>query len=126
MKGKFMEENQIDIFTSVPYYKSKLYDREYDLPEEMASAIAKSNKVIYNKSCITKVKNTEKQHNLSLTERKNNLRNAFKADENVKGKNILVIDDIVSTGYSMEEVARTLKKSGAKTVIGIAFAYNKG
>ena len=123
---EFMEENHIDELVSMPYHRSKLFDREYDLPEEMASVIAKSSKLRYNKSCITKVKNTAKQHDLSLTERKNNLRNAFRTDSDVKGKNILVLDDIISTGYSLEEVARTLKKSGAKTVIGIAFAYNKG
>ena len=92
----------------------------------MAHQIAKTYNVEYNKDLVTKIKKTKNQHDLSLNERKNNLRGAFAVNGDVNGNNILIIDDIISTGYSMEEVAKTLKKSGAAMVIGITFAYNKG
>ncbi len=122
----YFENNNIDEFISMPYHRSKLYEWEYDLPQEMAHQIAKNCNLGYNKDLVIKVKKTKNQHDLSLAERKSNLNGAFSVNGNVKGKNILVLDDIVSTGYSLEEVARTLKKSGAAKVIGITFAYNKG
>ena len=124
--AEFFEKHGIDEIISMPFHKSKLYQREYDLPREMAHQIAKTYNVEYNKDLVTKIKKTKNQHDLSLNERKNNLRGAFAVNGDVNGKNILIIDDIISTGYSMEEVAKTLKKSGAARVIGITFAYNKG
>lgn len=124
--AEFFEKHGIDEIISMPFHKSKLYQREYDLPREMAHQIAKTYNVEYNKDLVIKVKKTKNQHDLSLSERKINLRGAFAVNGDVKGKNILIVDDIVSTGYSMEEVAKTLKKSGAARVIGITFAYNKG
>ena len=122
----YFAKNKIDVIISMPYHKSKMYDREYDLPQEMARQIAKTCNLRYNKDLVTKVKKTKNQHDLSLAERKSNLRGVFSVNGDVKGKNIVILDDIVSTGYSLEEVARTLKKSGASRVIGITFAYNKG
>lgn len=124
--AEFFEKHGIDEFISMPFHKSKLYEWEYDLPREMAHRIAKTYNLEYNKDLVIKVKKTKNQHDLSLSERKNNLRGAFAVNGDVNGKNILIIDDIISTGYSMEEVAKTLKKSGAARVIGITFAYNKG
>ncbi len=122
----FFKENDIDVIVSVPFHKSKLYDSEYDLPQEMARKIAKSTGLGYNKDLVIKVKKTKNQHDLSLSERKINLKGAFSVKGDVKGKNIAVVDDIISTGYSLEEVAGTLKKSGAAGVVGITFAYNNG
>lgn len=123
---KFFEENGTDEIISVPYHRSKLYNTEYDLPQQMAQTIAKNCGVRYNKDLVIKTRKTDNQHNLSLKERRSNLKDAFRLNGDVKGKNIVIIDDIVTTGYSMEEVARTLKKGGAYRVTGIAFAYNKG
>jgi len=122
--AKFCAENKIDAVISMPAHKSKFYRQEYDLPQEMARIIAKSAGLQYNKNVITKVKKTKNQHDLSFTQRKSNLKGAFKLNAEVKGKNILIIDDIISTGYSLEEVAKCLKKGGAATVIAVAFAYN--
>lgn len=121
---EFVAANDIDEFISMPYHKSKLYDFEYDLPQEMACQIAKTYGLGYNKNLIIKIKKTKNQHNLSLIQRKENLKGAFALNDEVKGKNILVIDDIVSTGFSLEEVASTLKKGGAAKVIAVTFAYN--
>lgn len=122
---KVCKENHIDEIISMPAHKSKFYTKEYDLPQQMARHIAKSNGLSYNKNVILKVKKTENQHSLSLAQRKSNLKNAFELNGEVKGKNILIIDDIISTGYSLEEVAGCLKKGGAAMVMAVTFAYNK-
>ncbi len=121
----FCKNNNIDFVVSMPAHKSKFYSREYDLPQQMTRLISKTAGVEYNKKVIVKNKITKNQHNLSLSDRKNNLKNAFVVTEQVKGKNILLVDDIISTGYSLEEVAKCFKRSGANTVIAVTFAYNK-
>lgn len=121
----FFKENEIHEIISMPFHKSKLYNKDYDLPQEMAIEIAKKYNLEYNKILVEKIKRTKNQHDLSQQERKDNLKNAFRVNQEVKGKNVVIIDDIVTTGCSMEEVATTLKRKGANKVIGIAFAYNR-
>lgn len=122
---QFCADNSIDMIISMPAHKSKFYSQEYDLPQEMARRIAKHSNLQYNKNVILKIKKTKNQHDLSLNERKSNLREAFKLNKYIKGKRILLIDDIVSTGYSLEEAAKCLKKGGAAAVTAVTFAYNR-
>lgn len=122
---QFCADNRIDMIISMPAHKSKFYSQEYDLPQEMARRIAKCSNLQYNKNVVTKIKKTKNQHDLSLNERKSNLNGAFKLNENIKDKSILLIDDIVSTGHSLEAVAKCLKKGGAAAVTAVTFAYNK-
>ena len=122
---KFLTDNDIDIIISMPCHKSKFYNKEFDLPQLMADAIAKKYYLKYNKDLVKKVKRTKNQHNLKLNQRKSNLKNAFSVTDDVNGKNILIIDDIVTSGNSLEEVAKTLKKSKADKVFAVTFAYNR-
>ncbi len=122
---KIFKRNEIHEIISMPFHKSKLYNKDYDLPQEMAVEIAKKYNLEYNKILVEKIKRTKNQHDLSQQERKDNLKNAFRVNQEVKGKNVVIIDDIVTTGCSMEEVAAALKRKGANKVIGIAFAHNR-
>lgn len=121
----FLKDNRIDVMISMPFHKSKFYKREFDLPQLMAGLIAKNYCLEYNKDLAEKVKRTKSQHSLNLKQRKNNLRDAFKVSGDVSGKNVLIIDDIVTSGNSLEEVAKTLKKNGAQKVFAVTFAYNR-
>ena len=56
------------------------------------------------------------QHELSLTDRFTNVRNAFYTTHRIDGKNVLLIDDIKTTGASLDECARQLKFAGARKV----------
>ena len=122
---KFLMDNDIDVIISMPCHKSKFYNKEFDLPQLMADTIAKRYYLEYNKDLVKKIKRTKNQHNLKLNQRKSNLKNAFSVMGDVTGKNILVIDDIVTSGNSLEEVAKTLKKSKAGKVFAVTFAYNR-
>jgi predicted amidophosphoribosyltransferase len=68
---------------------------------------------------LVKIKETEHQSKLSKTERKFNIKNSFKVADiyNVDNKEILLIDDIFTTGSTVNECSKVLKKSGASKVV---------
>lgn len=79
---------------------------------------------IRNAPLLRKIKDTKEQKRLNAAERRENLKNAFavnpKAD--VKGKNVLIIDDVCTTGSTLSEASRILKEAGADKVIAAVFA----
>ena len=107
----------------VPSHKSKLYTQEFDLPVEMARRIADYSGVEYS-HCINKIRKTAKQHQLSKEERKVNLVNAFEVTENLRGKRILVIDDVITTGITVSTIATDLKIAGREKVYAWAYTLN--
>ena len=118
-----LEQNNIDMVVAVPCHKSKLYTQEFDLPQEMAKRISKACNTEYSQ-CIIKIRKTEKQHNLPKDKRKVNLVNAFEVIQNLNGRRILVIDDVITTGITASFVATDLKIAGREKVYVWAYTLN--
>ena len=74
---------------------------------------------------LAKVKETERQEKLNKSERKTNLIGAYKVQADVKGKRVLVIDDVKTTGATLNECAKALKKAGAVSVVGLMLSARK-
>lgn len=74
---------------------------------------------------LVKVKQTERQEKLNKVERKTNLVGAYKAQADVKGKRVLVIDDVKTTGATLNECAKVLKRKGAASVVGLMVSARK-
>lgn len=74
---------------------------------------------------LEKVKETERQERLSRTDRKENLIGAYKLKADVKGKRVLVVDDVKTTGATLNECAKVLKRGGATSVIGLTVSARK-
>ena len=112
------------IILPVPLHKRKFNQRGYNQSELLAVQIAKflSGKVV--KECLLKTKSTKDQAQLKEGERIGNLKNVFvcQKPESVSGKNILLVDDVYTTGATMAECARILKEAGAKEIIGLTIA----
>ena len=120
---QILAQNNIDMVLPVPSHKSKLYTQEYDLPVEMAKRISKHFDVQYS-DCVKKVRKTEKQHNLPRDRRKANLVNAFKVTGDMTGRHILVIDDVITTGFTASAVATELKLAGREKVYVWSYTLN--
>ncbi len=71
---------------------------------------------------LKKIIHTKPQTELSQKERWKNIKNAFVADESVEGKTVLLIDDVMTTGATLNEASKALKKKGAKEVYVLALA----
>ena len=117
-----------DAITFVPMHKKDLNERGYNQSELLAKALSKE----LSLPCLDtleKVKHTPKQHNLTLSQRRKNLIGAFKVrdKEAVKGKNLLIVDDIVTSGSTLEFCCKALNKAkpGIICCATIAAASNR-
>lgn len=117
--------NGVDfILIPVPLNKKRLKWRGFNQAEEIGWEIAKFLKIPLLASCLTKTKETPPQVELADEAREENIKGVFSCqnEELIRGKNVLLIDDVYTTGSTMKEAARVLKKAGAKEIIGIVVA----
>lgn len=106
-----------DAVCFVPMTKAAEGKRGYNQSYLLAKELAKKLKLPLLKTAIEKVKATSSQKTLSKSERAINLMTSFKARrEEVEGKNIIVVDDVLTTGATADAVCGELKKRGAAKV----------
>lgn len=125
--SKFCNEHfshiAIDIVTFVPLHWHKLFSREFDQAYLIAKSIA-SILQIPIEPLLFKKRSTGSQHFLSKREREQNLNNTFNIIPriNIDKKTILLVDDVLTTGSTINECAKILKKNGAKEIYGFTLA----
>lgn len=108
-----------DIITSVPIHKKRFYNRGYNQSELFSKEICKNLKRInFRTDILFKIKNNTAQSTLNKIERTLNVKNVYeiKNANLIKDKKILLIDDIYTTGNTVNECSRILKENGAKEI----------
>lgn len=117
------EFSDIDFVVPVPLSAKRQKWRGYNQSELLLYSFPKNN-VEVRTDIIKRVINTECQTDKTREERLKNLENAFAVENklDVKGKNIVVVDDVFTTGTTINECAKVLKKAGANKVIGFTLA----
>jgi competence protein ComFC len=122
MQKTFSGENFI--LVPVPLAKKKLRMRGFNQSEEIANELSKNIKLPFLANCLQKEKETPSQMELTKEEREKNLKGVFSVlgKEKISGKIILLVDDVYTTGATMEECAKVLKHAGAREVWGVAVA----
>ncbi len=112
------------VICPIPQTKTKLRKRGYNHSEVIAKVWSKNLHMTIDKVLI-KPRNTKEQKQLSKSERKSNLQNAFQINQpEYIPKQILLIDDITTTGATFREAAKVLLRAGAKTVWCLALAQD--
>ena len=112
-----------DIITSVPIHKKRKLVRGYNQSELIAKDIAKKYKNLSYIDTLCKIKNTVPQSSLNRKQRSQNIKKAYKAkDVNLKNKKVVLFDDIYTTGETVNECSRLLRKAGAETITVITIA----
>ncbi|MEA3293189.1 MAG: ComF family protein [Patescibacteria group bacterium] len=108
----------------IPLNKRKIRKRGFNQSMLLAREMSKFLKIDILDNVLIKTRQTQDQVGLDNAERNKNVKNAFDCQnkEAVKGKNIILIDDVFTTGATMEESANTLKKAGAKEVWAMVIA----
>lgn len=105
-----------DLLVPVPLYRSRQRARGFNQAEYLARRVSAGTGIPVDAALVIKERRTRSQKRLSRKQRQKNLAGAFAAAGRVDGKRILVIDDVYTTGSTVDAMARCLKNSGASQV----------
>lgn len=105
-----------DCLIPVPLHKSRYRQRGFNQAIEMAKVISKVHHIPVQLQTCIRQRNTAQQVGLSNKQRKKNIKNAFVVLKPVADQHIALIDDVMTTGSTANELAKVLKKAGAKQV----------
>ncbi len=115
--GDKWKEWDCDVIMPIPVHKKKRVKRGFNQTEIMAERIAEYLRVPCVANLLERTVNTTPQKEFSPEERRKNLKNAFKISENiVKYKKVLLVDDIYTTGSTIDSCAEVLKEHGVRKV----------
>ena len=121
-RKNFENLKKYDIIIVVPVSKKRQKERGYNQSELIAKEISKMLSIKIEKNIIKKLKNTPPQSSLNKEQRQENIRGVYRAFniEKIENKNILIIDDIYTTGNTVNECAKVLVEKGInKQSIGV-------
>ncbi len=121
------ELTNIDLIVAVPLHKKRLRQRKFNQASLLCRAMLQHTPTTkFYPDFLLRIKNTAAQVTLRKKQRKKNLKSAFalnpKYFQTVKNKRILLIDDVITTGATLENCAKVLKKAGAKKVTALTIA----
>jgi len=117
---------QIELISPVPLSIARQAERGYNQAALLSIPVALGLHIPYNPTALRKVRDTRSQVGLSLHQRRENIEGAFWADpKSVKGNRVLVIDDVVTSGATLNECADVLFAAGAAAVHGLTVAQAK-
>lgn len=106
-----------DVLLPVPLHRSRLRQRGFNQSLEIAKPVSRVLGVEIDARLVTRIRNTDPQTGLKPVHRARNVKRAFKVVRPVAGKRIALIDDVMTTGHTVNAVAQILKKAGAKEVL---------
>jgi ComF family protein len=123
--GNFLEP----ILIPIPLSKARERERGWNQTEILASALLERggsrNFFEVNRNILVKIKDTESQTKKNRAERLENLQGCFhvRSPEIIAGRNIILLDDVTTTGATFEEARKTLAQAGARKVLSVALAH---
>lgn len=125
--NRFIEQEKPTIIP-IPLYWQKEHYRGFNQSSIVGEAIAKKFNLSFNESFLIRKKNDASQTKLREEDRKNNVKDIFTVDLNIHPAiggtifNILLVDDVWTTGATLKEATKTLKLAGIKNVWGLTLA----
>lgn len=111
-------EQKINI-VPVPLHSNRLWERGFNQAEQLAEILARRINCPLQTNWLIRFKKTNRQVGLGRKERQRNLCGVFKVEKNLSGETIILIDDVFTTGTTLQECAKVLKQSGAKKVLAL-------
>ena len=109
------------VLVPVPLHSQRITERGFNQAELLTQQITKR-VGMKSESVLNRVRATLSQTKLTRVERLRNVQGAFSCRGEVEDKTILLVDDVMTTGATLEECAKTLKRVGAKRVWGVVVA----
>ncbi|WP_105616955.1 ComF family protein [Vallitalea okinawensis] len=126
MMAKYLEDEidhlDISVIIPVPLHPSREMQRGYNQAGVIAKTLAKELNLPVDINYLLRIKATKPQSSLNLRGRQNNLKNAFSISNQQQYEQVLLIDDIYTSGNTMDQCAKVLKEAGTKKVYFITAA----
>jgi ComF family protein len=107
-----------DFIVPMPLHPARLRERGFNQALEIARRVSKKSGVPVLTTICRRVKDTPFQTGLPWKEREKNIRNAFECEADLSGKRIAILDDVMTTGSTLNELAKVLRKCGAIHISG--------
>ena len=125
--GDWIRRCEPDVLVPVPIHKSKMYVRGYNQAEVLAKELGRIMHIPVDTTLIKRMRKTLPMKNLSVSERQNNLKRAFKICRNdVKLSTIVIVDDIYTTGSTIDAMSYELRMAGIEHIYFVTLAIGKG
>jgi ComF family protein len=105
-----------DVIVPLPLHPQRLTERGFNQSVEIARPLARALRLPLELDGCIRSRNTTPQAMLPWKERRKNIRHAFECRIDLSGKSVIVVDDVMTTGATLDEFARTLKAHGAERV----------
>lgn len=115
-----------DLIISVPLHKNKKKQRGYNQSDLLAAGFSKATGIPWTGTALERIRHTATQTGKSKTERRENVKGVFVVKEDISAKNVIIMDDVLTTGATLEECAETLKAAGCRKfyILTIALAQH--
>lgn len=114
---------RIDVIVPVPLYADREKERGYNQSLLLSAPVAAATRLPCDADHLWRTRSTSQQAMLSGPERRENVKDAFRASKDVTGLSVLLVDDVVTTGSTLAECASALRAMGASQVYGIAISH---
>ncbi|MBK7953146.1 MAG: ComF family protein [Candidatus Accumulibacter sp.] len=111
-----------DLIIPLPLHRLRLRERGFNQALELARPLSKAWRVPIDARSCRRIRHTAAQADLPWRERASNVRGAFDCTSDLTGRRLLLIDDVMTTGASLDELARTVKLHGAAQVTLLVLA----
>lgn len=123
MGDERIARQRVDLLVPVPLHARRMREREFNQAEVLARLLTARTGVV-TENCLERVRYTTTQTRFDRAERMENLRNAFgmRKTANVRGRHLVLVDDVLTTGSTLDECARVLLRAGAASVRAITVA----
>lgn len=124
----FVAERKPDLIVPVPLHVSRLASRGFNQALLLGEVLAREWQLPLQRRAMRRIRRTEPQITLAADQRRNNVRGAFIVADAavVSGKRVLLVDDVFTTGSTVEECSKMLKKAGAAEVLVITVSRALG
>ena len=125
--GRFITDFSPQALVPVPLSRKRLHTRGYNQAALLAKELGKCLDIPVWEHAVSRVRNTVPQKELNAAERQNNLKKAFKiASNDVKLSTIIIVDDIYTTGSTIDALTEVLQNAGAKKVGFVSLSTGSG
>ena len=124
--GKLFKQQGVDLIIPVPLHYSRQCQRGYNQAEILAEFLGEYLQIEVDSESLIRIRKTNPQKQNNDKERARNIKNAFALKKRIYAKNVLIVDDIYTTGSTVDEVAKTLKKGGVCNVFFLTISIGQG